>query len=85
MPTVTTITSRSFNQDVGGAKRAADSGPVIITDRGEPAYVLMRHDDWKRLQGGPRSLREALALPGVEDVAFDPPRLGPITQPADLG
>jgi hypothetical protein len=38
----TRISSGDFNQD-GRAKLAADEGPVIITDRGEPAYVLMTH------------------------------------------
>ena len=33
MPT-TVLSSREFNQDTGRAKRAADSGPVFITDRG---------------------------------------------------
>ena len=42
--TVVTLSSREFNQDVSRAKRAANEGPVIITDRGTPAYVLMRHD-----------------------------------------
>lgn len=85
MKPVTTISSRSFNQDVSAAKRAADHGPVIITDRGEPAYVLIRHADWKQLQGERRSIRAALDLPGVEDLEFDPPPLGDIARTADLG
>jgi prevent-host-death family protein len=85
MATITTISSRSFNQDLGGAKRAAEQGPVIITDRGEPAYVLLRHEDWRRLRGERSSLRQALALPGVEDIEFEPPRLGEVTRTADLG
>ena len=38
--TVTTVSSREFNQDTGRAKIAARSGPVFITDRGRPAHVL---------------------------------------------
>ena len=37
----TTFTSREFNRDVSAAKRAAANGPVIVTDRGQPAYVLL--------------------------------------------
>jgi prevent-host-death family protein len=74
--TVTTISSRDFNQDVSRAKRAADEGPVIITDRGEPVYVLLRHDAYRRLTGEAASIRDLLAEPGVEDIEFDPPRLG---------
>lgn len=39
--TITTVSSREFNQDVSGAKRAASKGPVVITDRGRPAHVLL--------------------------------------------
>jgi prevent-host-death family protein len=74
--TVTTLSSREFNQDVSRAKRAADEGPVIITDRGEPAYVLLRHDAYRRLAGGGPTIRELLDQPGTEEIEFDPPRLG---------
>lgn len=79
------ISSREFNQDVSRAKRAADRGPVIITDRGEPAYVLLRHETYRRLIGGGPSIRELLSLPGAEDIEFEPPRLGVgLFRPADL-
>lgn len=67
------LSSREFNQDVSRAKRAADKGPVIITDRGEPAYVLMRHDVYKRLAGGEQSILDALYYPGAEDIEFEVP------------
>jgi prevent-host-death family protein len=83
---VTKVSSRAFNQDVSGAKRAADKGPVVITDRGEPAYVLLRHGDYRRLVGRGPIIRELLDPPGVEQIEFDPPRLGGgVYQPADLG
>ncbi len=83
--TVTTLSSREFNQDVSRAKRAAEAGPVIITDRGRPAYVLLRHEAYRRLTRGGPGIRELLALPGVEDVSFEAPRLeGGIFRPADL-
>jgi len=72
----TTITSRDFNQDISRAKRAADEGPVIVTDRGEPAYVLLRYDAYRKLTGKRQNMMEMLRLPGVEDIEFDPPRLG---------
>ncbi|MGE3476302.1 MAG: type II toxin-antitoxin system Phd/YefM family antitoxin [Rhodospirillaceae bacterium] len=72
---VTKLSSREFNQDVSRAKRAANKGPVIITDRGEPAYVLMRHDAYKRLAGSDVSLLELLYYPGADQIDFDPPRL----------
>ena len=48
---VVTITSRVFNQDAAGAKRAASQGPVFITDRGRPAHVLLSIEDYRRLLG----------------------------------
>ena len=84
--TTTRLSSREFNQDVSRAKRAAECGPVIISDRGEPTYVLLRHDAWRRLSEGGPGIRALLAEPGVEDIAFDPPRLGGgLFRPAPLG
>ncbi len=45
-----TITNREFNRNVCRAKRAAVSGPVIITNRGKPAYVLLSYKDYARLR-----------------------------------
>ncbi len=82
--TVTTLSSREFNQDTSGAKKAAQQGPVFITDRGRPAHVLLTIEDYQRLTGEHMSLAEALAQPG-NDIDFDPPRLGGgIFKPADL-
>lgn len=70
--TITTLSSRELNQDLGRAKRAALQGPVVITDRGRPAHVLLTFEQYQRLTGGPRSLAEALAMPGLSDIPFDP-------------
>jgi prevent-host-death family protein len=81
----TTLTSREFNQDTSRAKKAAAKGPVIITDRGEPAHVLLTFDQYRELSGNKKSIVELLSMPGVEDIEFDPPRLGtePV-RPADF-
>lgn len=73
-----TMTSREFNQDTSGAKRAADQAPLVITDRGEPAYVLLRHDAYLALIGmrpGIRSLLDMSDLAGEVEVDFEPPKL----------
>lgn len=83
--TITTLSSREFNQDTGGAKKAAANGPVFITDRGRPAHVLLTIEDYMRLTGSQMSLAEALAQPDA-DFDFEPPRMGGgIVKPADLG
>jgi prevent-host-death family protein len=73
--TITTLSSREFNQDASRAKKAAAKGPVFITDRGRPAHVLLSFADYQRLVGGNRKIADALAMPGAEDIEFDPPRV----------
>ena len=82
--TVTTVTSRELNQDVGRAKKAAKSGPVFITDRGRPAHVLLSIEDYRRLVGQGRSLAELLSMPGLADIDFEPPRVRISSPPSDL-
>lgn len=71
------ISSREFNQDVGKAKRAAEEGPVIITDRGSPAFVLMTYEAFRKLAGASPSILELLdqktAQP--EDELFEAERI----------
>ncbi|HEX2593954.1 MAG TPA: type II toxin-antitoxin system Phd/YefM family antitoxin [Rhizomicrobium sp.] len=82
---ITTFSSREFNQDTGRAKKAASKGPVFITDRGEPAHVLLTIEQYRQLTGESMSLREALEQKGA-DFEFDPPKLkGPLSRAADLG
>ena len=71
--TVTTFTSRELNQDLARAKRAAKSGPVVITDRGRPAHVLLSIDDYRRLARKRRNLTESLSMAGLADIELEPP------------
>jgi prevent-host-death family protein len=83
--TTTTLSSREFNQDTSRAKKAAAKGPVIITDRGKPAHVLLTFDQYRELSGNKKSIVELLSMPGMEDIEFDPPRLGTeLVRPADF-
>ncbi|MGB4059354.1 MAG: type II toxin-antitoxin system prevent-host-death family antitoxin [Burkholderiaceae bacterium] len=86
--TATTFTSREFNQASSEAKRAANNGPVFITDRGQPAHVLISIELYRRLTCGDRSIADLLALPagvgagGAADATF--PALPDVAQAADL-
>lgn len=71
---VTTFTSRAFNQEVSRAKKAAEIGPVYITDRGQPAHVLLTYEAYKKLNGSQRSILSALAMPEVAHIDFEPER-----------
>jgi PHD/YefM family antitoxin component YafN of YafNO toxin-antitoxin module len=81
-----TYSSREFTRDVSAAKRAAEKGPVFITDRGRPAYALLRIEDYYKLQGQPtESLLEVMnAIPGREGIDFEVPNLQLQIQSAQL-
>lgn len=66
MPT-TTFSSREFNQHASEVKKAADHGPVFITDRGRPAYVLLTMEDYKTLTAPQQDIAALLAMPDVGD------------------
>lgn len=72
---ITTLSSREFNQKASEAKRASNNGPVFITDRGRPAHVLMRFEDYQRLTRQRRNIADALAMHGMADVEFEPARV----------
>lgn len=69
--TITTLSSRGRNQDIDRAKRAAKDGPVIITDRGKPAHVLLSFEESERPTRPHRNQAEALYMPGMEDIQIN--------------
>ena len=82
--TLTTLSSREFNQDTSRAKKAAKNGPVFITDRGRPAHVLLSIEQYQSLTAPAASIIELLAMPGSERVRFAPPRVRKLTKAAEL-
>ncbi len=81
---ITTISSRQFNQDASGAKKAARQGPVFITDRGQPAHVLLSIEEYRRLTGAGGSIADLLAMDEGVDIDFDPPKAVIAGRPVDL-
>jgi prevent-host-death family protein len=81
-----TFSSREFTRDVSAAKRAAADGPVFITDRGRPAFALLKIDDYHRMVGGKeQSLLELMdSIPGGKGIEFDPPRINLVSRPAEF-
>ncbi len=79
-----TFTSRDFNRDPGGIKRAAAAGPVFITDRNKPSLVVLSIRDYERLAGRGKSLLDVLTPPAGHDFDFEPPKAHPVARPADL-
>lgn len=82
--TITTLSSRELNQDVTRAKKAAKNGPVFITDRGKPAHVLLSIEEYQRITKQRRNIADALAMPGVADIEFEPACVMIGTQAADF-
>ena len=62
------ISSREFNQDTSRAKKAAERGPVYITDRGRPAHVLLTVEAYEQLVGTQRVVDRLAEPAGVEDI-----------------
>jgi prevent-host-death family protein len=81
---ITTLSSRDFNQDASKAKRAAEAGPVIITDRGTPSYVLLTFAEYKRITGVRTPIADLLASPGAAEAELELPRPRDLAEPADL-
>jgi len=83
---VHTYSSREFTRDVGAAKRAAVPGPVFITDRGRPAFALLKIEDYYELTGKQEiSLLDLMdAIPGGESLEFEPQKVHVELGTADL-
>lgn len=72
-----TMTAREFNQHVSRAKKAAKDGPVIITERGKPAFVLQSHEHYAARTGSlgaSKSLAELITDDGPLDFEVEFPR-----------
>ncbi|KPM52505.1 prevent-host-death protein [Frankia sp. CcI49] len=82
MVVVAIVSSREFNRDVSAVKRAAASGPVIITDHGRPSHVLLSFAEYQRLTGTAGSLGDAFVLD--EEIDFEPVRPRDSVREVDL-
>lgn len=80
------FTSGEFSQDVSAAKCAAQDGPVFITERGEPAFVLLSIDDYQALTVGGQSLQQVFSqLPNTDAIDAEfPTAKGNVARAAKL-
>ena len=79
---MTTLSSREFNQQLNLAKKAAHDGPVIITDRGKPAHVLLSFEAYQRLSGKSHKIADLLSMP--ETIELDLTMARDLPRPADF-
>jgi len=69
MSAIYTLTSREFGHNVSSAKNLARQGPVLITDRGAPTFVLMNIGEYRKLTVGEREVSLLEAMDGLSDSA----------------
>lgn len=72
---ITTVSSRKFNQDVSKIKKAAKLGPVFITDRGKTSHVLLNFKDYQKLNPSLENIVESLSMPKSFDIDFIFPKI----------
>ena len=82
--TTITFSSREFNQRASEAKKAASQGPVFITDRGRPAYVLLTIEDFRALTTAGRDIAALLAMPDMGDFELPIPNRSDLPKVPEL-
>ncbi|MFW8642700.1 type II toxin-antitoxin system Phd/YefM family antitoxin [Rhizobium beringeri] len=60
------ITGAAFNRHPSRAKKEASERPLVITDRGEAAYVLVSYAEFQ-VNWTPKMLFEALPDPSADE------------------
>ncbi len=73
--TITTVTSREFNQDVSRLKHLTEKGPVFITDRGHLAHVLLTIEKYQQLTKQQENIVDLLAMPSSDKIDFAPTKI----------
>lgn len=83
---VRTFSCRDFTRDVSAAKWATMEGPVFITDRGNPAFALLKIEAYHRVvgQGEPSLLSVMGGIPNRCGIEFNLPLLDIQTRPAEF-
>ena len=68
----TTLTALEFEQDPARATRAAAEGPVVVTDGGRPAHVLMSYEAYEALvppePAKGRTVFDVINEPGMQEI-----------------
>ncbi len=81
---IVTLSAREFNQHASEAKKAANLGPVFITDRGRPAHVLLSYADYQKIVGIQDNISDLLGMKDIENIDFSAPKLNDFANFADF-
>ncbi len=79
-----TMSSRDFNQHASQAKKAAQQGPVFITDRGKPCHVLLSIEEYRSLARQGKNIADLLSMPESENIELEIPRMTDLPQLVDF-
>jgi prevent-host-death family protein len=58
----TAISSTEFARSLSRARKIAESGPVVITERGKEAYVLLTIEEYSKIVGIDQNMVGLLAM-----------------------
>jgi prevent-host-death family protein len=70
LPSNRYVTGAVFNRNPSDVKRKLADGPIVVTDRGEPSFVLVNAEDFERYYQNAMSAGDALGDPSGRDEAF---------------
>lgn len=79
-----TTTGQEFNRQASALRHRATDEPLLITDRGRPAHVLMSYAAYQALQGPALSVAELLAMPVADELDEVLRASRELARPADL-
>lgn len=77
-----TVSAAEFNQRPSQVKRAAEEGPVVITEHSRPSFVLLTYAEYQRLLRTPSDLAEWLEMD--EEVEFEVDPVGLDIRPVNI-
>lgn len=66
--------SKEFNQNPGRIKKAAETGPVIVTERGKRKLVVLNWDDYEKLTADAPDIVDLFHDAETVDIEFEPAR-----------
>lgn len=78
--------SYNFARDLTNVKKAANTGPLVVTDSGRSTYALIKIEDYYRLTGiKPKTLLSIMDAIVGGNFEFEPPKIaGNDLKPVDL-
>ena len=78
------VPAAEFQRNIGRYQDLALTQPVAVTRNGRERTVMISIEEYQRLAGTRRKIADALAMPGIADIEFNPPRVTIDSRPANF-